>query len=220
VNLPRPSSPRSSPAQSAASGLLAIFFSSVALAQTAAAPLLKEKEPPPLREIERGFYFRGAGGPYFITKAPTTSGRPSPFSAGQMAQVELGMDFGEHFSLGIFGMGTANRAGADYIGKSLGEASGDFAALIPGAAARISFVGIPDNNGVKRTWIYVRGGAGYVKFFPKVLLPAEMMVFVGPGIEYFTRLRHFSVGFELSGSYLLTSKTFGFALAPNLRYAF
>jgi hypothetical protein len=217
VNVPRPSS--SSPAPSAALALLATLFSSTALAQTAA-PLLKEREPQPLREIERGFYFRGAGGAYFITKAPTTAGRSSPFSPGQMAQVELGMDFGENLSFGVFGMGTANRAGADYIGKSLGEASGDFSALVAGAAARLSFLGIPDSNGVKRTWFYLRGGGGYSWFFPKALLPAEPMAFAGPGIEYFTRLRHFSVGLEVSGSYLLTSKTFGFALAPNLRYAF
>jgi len=184
-----------------------------------AAPVLKERESAPLSEIERGFYFRGSGGPFFLTSLPATQG-PKPFSSGQMAQVELGGDLGEHLSLGVFVMGTSNRAGSDYIGNSGGTASGDFAAIIPGASVRLSVVGISDANGVKRTWFYARGGVGYAKFYPTELLSPDALLFAGPGIEYFTRIRHFSVGFEVTGSYLVKSKTFGFALAPNLRYAF
>jgi len=181
--------------------------------------VLKERESAPLSEIERGFYFRGSGGPFFLTSLPATQG-PKPFSSGQMAQVELGGDLGEHLSLGVFVMGTSNRAGSDYIGNSGGTASGDFAAIIPGASVRLSVVGISDANGVKRTWFYARGGVGYAKFYPTELLSPDALLFAGPGIEYFTRIRHFSVGFEVTGSYLVKSKTFGFALAPNLRYAF
>jgi len=203
--------------------LAGIALSSRALAQApeaqAAAAPLRERESPPLAEVERGFYFRGAAGAFFLTSLPANRG-PTPFSSGQMAQVELGGDLGEHFALGVFVMGTANRAGSDYVGKSDGTASGDFSAIIPGVAARLSLAGIADNNGVKRTWFYLRGGVGYAKFFPKALLPADAFAFAGPGIEYFTRLRHFSVGLEVTGSYLVNSKTFGFALAPNLRYAF
>ena len=86
--------------------------------------------------------------------------------------------------------------------------------------ARLSLAGISDANDVKRTWFYLRGGAGYAKFYPAALLSPDALLFAGPGIEYFTRIRHFSIGFEVTGSYLLNSKTFGFALAPNLRYAF
>jgi len=187
-------------------------------AQTAAAPL-RERESRPLAEVERGFYFRGSGGAFFLTSLPATRG-PTPFSGGQMMQVELGGDLGQHLALGIFVMGTANRAGSDYIGKSDGTASGDFSAIIPGASARLSLVGIADANDVRRTWFYVRGGVGYAKFYPKALLSADAFAFAGPGIEYYTRFRHFSVGLEVTGSYLVNSKTFGFALAPNLRYAF
>jgi hypothetical protein len=205
----------------AASGLLVFTLAVIPAAARAqeAAPLLKERESPPLSEVERGFYFRGAGGAFFLSSLPATQG-PKPFSAGQMAQVELGGDLGEHLSLGVFVMGTSNRAGSDYIGSSGGSASGDVAAIIPGASVRLSIVGISDANDVKRTWFYARGGAGYAKFYPTVLVPADFLLFAGPGIEYFTRIRHFSIGFEVSGSYLVKSKTFGFALAPNLRYAF
>ncbi len=162
---------------------------------------------------------RGTGGGFFLTSLPATQG-PRPFSAGQFAQVELGTDLGEHLSLGVFVMGTSNRAGSDYLGNSGGAASGDFSAIVPGVAARLSVAGIADVNDVKRTWFYLRGGVGYAKFYPSALLSPDALAFAGPGIEYFTRIRHFSIGFEVTGSYLVKSKTFGFALAPNLRYAF
>ena len=48
----------------------------------------------------------------------------------------------------------------------------------------------------------------------------SVLVFGGPGIEYYTRLRHFSFGVEITGSYLVNSGAFGFAITPTLRYAF
>ena len=39
----------------------------------------------------------------------------------------------------------------------------------------------------------------------KQLLPdSDILVFAGPGVEYYTRLRHFSVGLEVTGSYLVS----------------
>jgi hypothetical protein len=205
------------PRAAAAICLVVAVLASRAQAQESA-PALKEREAPPV-EVERGLYFRGSGGAFFLNSLPATQG-PKPFSSGQMAQVELGIDIGEHVAVGLFVMGTSNRAGSDYIGHSGGTASGDFSGLVPGAAVRLSLVGISDANDVKRTWFYLRAGGGYAKFYPSALVPADALVFAGPGIEYFTRIRHFSVGFEVTGSYLVNAKTFGFALAPNLRYAF
>ncbi|ATB32426.1 adventurous gliding motility protein CglE [Melittangium boletus] len=171
-------------------------------------------------EIERGLYFSVLGGPSFVVNPPATSG-PRPFAAGQMASVEVGVDFGERLSLGLFVMGATNRAGSEYTGNSDGAASGDFSTLVPGAVARVHLVGLADAQEVKRTWFYVRGGAGYAMFAPKQLLPdSDILVFLGPGVEYYTRLRHFSIGVEVTGSFLVKSQSFGFALTPNLRYAF
>jgi hypothetical protein len=202
----------------AVAGLSSRALGQPAETQTAAAPV-RERASAPVAEVEHGWYFRGSGGAFYLTSLPATRG-PKPFSAGQMAQIELGGDLAGHLALGLFVMGTANRAGSDYVGKSDGTASGDFSAIIPGVAARLSLIGLPDANGVRRTWLYVRGGIGYAMFFPKALLSADTFAFAGPGIEYYTRLRHFSIGLEVTGSYLVKSKTFGFALAPNLRYAF
>jgi hypothetical protein len=171
-------------------------------------------------EIERGLYFSVLGGPSFIVNPPAASG-PRPFSFGQMAQVEVGVDLGERLSLGLFILGASNRVGTEYIGNSGGTASGDFSTLVPGAAVRAHLVDFADSQEVKRTWIYARAGAGYAIFSPKQLLPdPDILVFLGPGVEYYTRLRHFSIGIEVTGNFLVKSQSFGFAVTPNLRYAF
>lgn len=196
----------------------------VARAQEAAAPAapVEKEKADTFQEVERGFFLGAGAGPYFIVNPPKLSTDARPFSAGQMAQVELGVDIGSFLSLSLFLNGTANRAGSDYRRVTpTGVASGDFATLVPGAAARINLVGLPDSYGTRRTWFYVRGGAGAALFWPPQLLPRpDILVFGGPGVEYFTRLRHFSIGVELTGSFLLLSGSFGFALTPNLRYAF
>jgi opacity protein-like surface antigen len=176
-------------------------------------------------EIERGLYFSVLGGPYFVVNPPAdddpTRDDERPFSPGQMAQVEVGVDIGARLSVGAFVMGSTNRAGSEYVGYSGGTASGDFSMLVPGAVARLHLVGIADAQDVQRTWVYVRGGAGYALFRPKQLLPdSDILVFAGPGVEYYTRLRHFSVGIEVTGTFLVRSQSFGFAVTPNLRYAF
>ncbi|MFL5345151.1 MAG: adventurous gliding motility protein CglE [Hyalangium sp.] len=187
---------------------------------TASKNPVKDRPAETFNEIERGLYFAVQAGPSFLVNPPADSG-PQPFSSGQAAQVEVGIDLGERLSLGFFLMGSANRAGSDYIGKSGGAASGDFSSLVPGVTLRAHLVGFEDNQEVKRTFIYARAGVGYSMFSPKLLLPdADILVFAGPGVEYYTRLRHFSVGLEVTGSYLLSSGTVGFAVMPNLRYAF
>lgn len=175
----------------------------------------------PIDEVERGPYFGVLAGPSFLFNPPAAEGTSRPFSPGQMAQVEVGFDLGERLSLGVFLSGAYHRAGADYVGFSGGSASGDFSSLVPGAVLRLHALGFADDQGVRRTWLYLRGGAGYAMFWPRALLPdAEVLVFAGPGVEYFTKLRHFSVGLEVTGTYLLTSKAAGFAVTPTLRYAF
>ncbi|PTL82543.1 adventurous gliding motility protein CglE [Vitiosangium sp. GDMCC 1.1324] len=197
-----------------------VFCAALALPALANAQAAGDRPAETFEEIERGLYFSVLGGPFFIVNPPASSG-PRPFSPGQMAQVEVGVDIGERLSIGAFLMGASNRAGSDYVGNSGGAASGDFSTLVPGALARVHLVGFADSQDVKRTWLYVRGGAGYAIFRPKQLLPdSDILVFAGPGLEYYTRLRHFSVGVEVTGSLFVKSQSFGFAVTPNLRYAF
>jgi hypothetical protein len=201
----------------------ALAVPTLARAQNASAAKNSEGDRPAetFNEIERGLYFAVQGGPYFVVNPPSDDPNPRPFSPGQSAQVEVGFDLGERLSIGFFVLGATNRAGSEYVGKSEGAASGDFSTLVPGATLRAHLVGFADSQEVKRTFIYARAGAGLALFSPKLLLPdSDILVFAGPGVEYYTRLRHFSVGIEVTGSYLVSSGSFGFAVSPNLRYAF
>lgn len=176
---------------------------------------------PGYNEIERGLFFGVSAGPSFVLKPPAPEGAARPFSSGQTAQLELGYDVNERLALSLFVQGTIQHESASYVGMSGGAASGDFSLLVPGAALRLNAVGFNDAQGIQRTWIYLRGGVGYATFTPKTLLPdSDFLVFAGPGVEYYTRLRHFSIGVSLLGTMLAKSKSFGFEVTPTLRYAF
>ncbi len=196
---------------------------------------MREGNGPTFNEIERGFYFGIYGGLFAVISPPASAKSSQPFSLGQSGAVEIGYDIVERLSLGIFFMATGNRANSDYLGidKSTGAetglASGDFVSYVPGANVRINIVGFEDSQEVKRLWIYARAGAGLMFSYPKALLPdMNLLVFAGPGVEYFTRLRHFSIGVDATFTLmpLVPSSAphmglpLGFAITPNLRYAF
>ncbi|MBF5042502.1 adventurous gliding motility protein CglE [Aggregicoccus sp. 17bor-14] len=199
-----------------------LLLSTVANAQGAEAPAAapQDRAAVTFNEIERGLYFGLGAGPFFLSNPPSETG-PRPFSSGLHTQVSLGVDLGTRLSIEAFLHVSSSRAGAEYTGNSGGSVSGDFTTLAPGAALRARLVGFADSQEVVRTWIYLRAGAGYAMFSPKQLLPdSDILVFGGPGVEYYTRLRHFSVGLEVTGTYLVSAGTYGFAVTPNLRYAF
>ena len=187
----------------------------------------KDREATSFNEIERGLHLSVAAGLWATINPPAGPGSARYFLLGQSARVELGYDFGERFSLGIFAQATANRAGTDYTGKSQDEvsgaprASGDYTEFIPGVTARISLAGLKDSQDVKRGWFYVRAGAGFVIYQPKALLPgSDVLIFAGPGLEYFTRLRHFSIGIEADFIFMALNASVGFTVTPMVRYAF
>ncbi len=185
------------------------------------ARVLKDKEAVRFNEIERGFNLSVSGGFWALVNPPADPGGVRPFSVGQTAKVEIGYDIIERLSAHIFIMANANRAGAEYRGQSGNIASGDFSMLVPGAGVKVNIVGFNDSQEVKRTWFYVRGGIGAVIFQPRALLPnIDFMLNVAPGVEYFTRLRHFSIGIEAAFAFLFGSQSIGFAVTPTLRYAF
>jgi len=204
---------------------------SLAQAQTvtqplAAAPLIATE--PPVDEVERGFYLGADIGLSYLGSVPAASGTPSPSSWGMMLRLEVGYDIGRYVTLNAFGAFATYRAGSDYIGYSNGLASGDFAQLIPGVAVRVNALGFADGQGVQRTWIYLKAGAGWAFFQPGALFTATPATssysaffgFAGVGLQYYTHLRHFSFGVEVDASYLGKSASWGFLITPNIRYAF
>jgi len=193
---------------------------SLVLAQETAS--VREGERAPLREVEQGAYLRLQGGVWYLLEAPAHEGVKGPKSFGHSLQLEVGYEFAERFSLGVMLLGTFNPANSSYHGQSKNnEAAGGFSSLTPGLSAKVGLFGFNDAHSVRRTWIYVRAAVGASFFFPKVLLPEmDFLLNGGIGVEYHTRLRHFSIGLEASGIGLLRAGAFGFAITPSLRYAF
>lgn len=188
-----------------------------------AATAVQDKRAKSFNEIERGVFAEVSGGYWAIINPPATVAAQRRFSSGQSVAVDLGFDVGERIAPSLFFLGAANRMGSDYAGLStdVAPASGDFGAFVPGARVKIRIVGFDDSQDVRRVWVYARAGAGYVFYVPTLLLPrTDVLVTAGAGVEYFTRLRHFSIGVEAAFNAMLLTGTFGFSVFPSVRYAF
>jgi hypothetical protein len=194
--------------------------SSAALAQ-GTAKQLEDKKAITYNELERGFFFEARGGFWGVINPPARDGGFTEFSAGQALGVEVGYDIGDRISPSLFFIGSSNRMSIRYQGRATTSASGDFGALTPGAALKFRLVGFNDSQDVQRTWIYVRGAAGVVFYSPQALLPTlDVMISAGPGIEYFTRLRHFVIGLEANFNFMALTGSMGFSVLPTVKYAF
>ena len=78
-----------------------------------------------------------------------------------------------------------------------------------------------DRNGWERFFTYVHARGGYAVTRPVGLFgDVETLAAGGLGVEYYTRLRHFSVGMAVDGEYALKAGTFGYAVYPTVRYTF
>ena len=174
------------------------------------------------QEVERGAFFEARGGFWATMSPPVLAGGKTYFSRGQAAQVDFGIDIGDRFSPSVFFLASANTMGSDYTGLSKsGTASGDYGAIMPGAALKVRLIGFDDGQGINRLWVYARLSGGAVFYNPSALLPnLDVLITGGAGIEYFTRLRHFSIGLEGNFNFMALSQTFGFSVMPTLKYVF
>ncbi len=199
-----------------AAAALALFAPSLALAQGRA----EDRKAITYNEIERGAFLQVNGGFQAFLQAPGIGNRP--FSPGQVVQVEVGYDIGDRVSPAVFFMATSNRASADYNGYSpTRTASGDFSSIAPGVGLKARLVGFKDSQDVQRTWVYVRAQAAFMLYQPGNLIDRpDLLISAGPGVEYFTRLRHFSIGVEATFNFMALTQSFGFSVLPTVRYAF
>lgn len=216
--------------------VVALAFAGSALAQEGSKPtaantsakLSKDKEKETFNEIERGFYVGVGGGGWLLFNPPVSGASRQYFSPGLSIEVEVGGDLGQRVSIAAFFIAAFSKMGADYTGWSNGAASGDFSSFMPGITGKVNIVGFNDSQDVTRWWIFVRAGAAFTIYAPKTLMPNpnfggsnfDILVFGGPGIEYYTRLRHFSIGLEVDFVAQVMSATLGINVMPTLRYAF
>ena len=206
--------------------VLALLLAACALTFAAPAGAAEQGAPNAVRldEVERGFWVGSSVGAVFYPKLPGAGGGAG---SGALIGVELGYDVLRSLQVGALVWGQAIGAAADYKGVTdvaadPKAARGDFESVLAGATIRWAPFRFRDDNGVDRTYLYLRlaGGAAFSR--PVGVMGDGLWAAVGPGIEYFTRLRHFSVGLEVNGMGMQTDEgeAIGFAVLPHLKYSF
>jgi hypothetical protein len=191
-----------------------------ARAQETAAPALQEDpRAPKFRDVERGFFVGLEMGWLHMLDTPTSEPASFPYAAdsggasnGFVVGVNAGVDLGSRFAVALYGSGGTNEADVNY---------GSFSLYSAGLDLRFSVLGRRDRNAFERFFLYVHGRGGYAKSYPEGLFADDdLVVQGGVGVEYFTRLRHFSVGAALDYVYATQAETDGVAVYPTLRYTF
>jgi hypothetical protein len=215
-----------------------LLFAAVCVAAVSASAAesgtVAEGEGPSLPEVERGTYAGTAFG-FALSTVPGAGGK---LATGSVIELELGYDLSRTFGLGLFVWGGSLTAPGDAALQN-GTPVGDFSAIFPGAEVRFYFPIARDSSGVKRLYFGAQGGLGLMMFeggltgYPSGaaaptspnsdsfngVAPAGKL---GGSLEYFTHLRHFSVGFgvevvaaDAGGSVLV-----GCSASPFARYSF
>ncbi len=177
----------------------------------------EDRQVQKLNEVERGVFLGVEAGGLFLfsPKANANSG----FSPGRTFSVTLGADIGRWVSAGLLVMGTQTDTPSGFASDN--AARGDFSSLLLGATARIHFYGVEDANSVQRLFLHARLGGGYALMAPKDFYKdGDIVILAGVGLEYFTHLRHFSLGLTVDFLYGIQHMGPGLTLVPHLRYTF
>jgi len=180
-----------------------------------------QERPRALDEVEHGGYTGGQIGVLFM-RAP---GQNGGLAVGTLAGVSVGWDVTSWIGVGLFLLSGAAVAPNDYTGLSGGAVTGDFTVFLPGGEVKAHIPLGSDSNGIDRFYLDLGVGAGAM--FPR---PTDLIV-KGPlaagkadlGIEYFTHLRHLSLGLRVDGFVApvpASSSLAGLGISPFIRYSF
>lgn len=191
----------------------------LARGQDAAPPLQENPRAARYDDVERGFFVGFNAGYLSFLDTPTQTPADFPYagesggrSGGLLLAAELGRDFTSRFSAALFAQGGNQRASPSY---------GAFSLYSGGLDLRFSYFGKKDRNDWERFFLYVHARGGYALTFPEGLFgKSDVIVQGGPGVEYFTRLRHFSIGASLDYVRALKAKANGVTLYSTVRYTF
>ena len=199
--------------------LSAALLPTAALGQEAAPPMPEDPRAPRYREVERGLFTGFEVGYLALFKTPVADRAKFPFAGdgggnagGLLVGATLGYDLTSRLAVAIYALGGNARASISY---------GAFSVLSAGGDIRLALFGSSDTYGVERLHFYVHGRGGLLITQPEGLLGKnDVYVAGGPGVEYFTHLRHFSVGLAADVAYLTKAKAAGLTVTPTLRYTF
>ncbi len=202
--------------------LLALLLPAAAGAQEAAPALPQDPRAPRFSEVERGLFTGFEVGYLSLFKSPSAGkyafagpastndvgGRTDGFAVTALA----GYDVTDRIALSLFGSVSNSQASVSYGAFSLVAAGGD---------VRVALLGTRDAYDVSRLYVYLHARAGYLLSFPEGLFTnRDMWLAGGPGLEYFTHLRHFSIGLAVDAVYVVKAQTPGLSVAPTVRYTF
>jgi len=198
---------------------VALLVPALALAQDAAPQLQEDPRAARFKDVERGFFIGFESGYLRLSKTPTADREKFPLAGesggpagGLLVGAMVGVDLGKRLSVGLFAQGGNERADANY---------GAFSLISVGADAKLAILGWRDRNDWERLYLYVHGRAGIAKTYPEGLFGTTDRVLAGgPGLEYFTKLRHFSIAFGADLVYATKASAVGFAVYPTVRYTF
>lgn len=199
--------------------ILLALAAPAARAQEAAPTLQEDPRAAKFKDVERGFFVGFDAGWSGFFKTPTADAAKHPYagtgggaSSGLVIGLNVGVDIGTLVAVSVFAVGSNQNASVDY---------GAFSLYAGGLDVRVSPWSMKDRNGWERLFAYVHARGGYARTWPEGLFGStETLAAAGAGLEYFTRLRHFSVGVAADAEYALKAKALGFALYPTVRYTF
>jgi hypothetical protein len=199
--------------------LLALALPALALGQDAAPKLEEDPRAPKFKDVERGFFIGFETGYVGFLKTPTADREKFPLAGpgggragGMLVGALMGVDLGSRLSIAAYVQDGNARASQDY---------GAFSVYAAGLDVKLNVLGWKDVNDWQRLYVYVHGRGGYAKTAPEGLFGTrENIVAGGVGLEYYTRLRHFSIA--LGADWLRATKAGanGFAVYPTIRYTF
>jgi hypothetical protein len=192
----------------------------LAFGEDSAAPQLQENpRSAHFNDVERGVFIGFEAGYLGLLDTPTANrdafrvaGASGGSAGGILIGLTLGMDLGSRLSVALYGQGGNEKANANY---------GAFSLYSGGLDVRVALHGVKDRNDWERFIVYVHGRGGYAVTYPEGLFGTKDFILQGgPGFEYYTRLRHFSVGMAADYVRALKAGANGVAVYPTVRYTF
>lgn len=197
----------------------ALLLPAPALAQEAAPTLQEDPRAARFRDVERGIWVGFEVGYLSLFDTPVAdpaaypvAGTSGGSAGGMLVGINAGVEIGSRIALSVFAMGGNEKAGPSY---------GAFSVFAGGADLRVAILALRDKNGDQRLLVYAHGRGGYALSKPDGLFGTnDIFVGGGPGVEYFTRLRHFSIGIAADYVRFLDAGADGFAVYPTVRYTF
>jgi hypothetical protein len=170
-------------------------------------------------EVERGLSLGVDYGPVYylpLEGAGMLNLNPTATSPSTRVGIRVAYDVLNNIAVDGFVLGTFSTGVIDLDDVRAGKTTGDIALIAPGVGVRFAFIT------TERVFAYARAGVGYALWFPQELAGAAGSVHTDAslGVEYYTKLRHVSVGVEADVQALLSPMVIGIHVYPTLKYTF